>query len=242
MFDHVGSWKNKVVPGPRSSVEFDLKASEAAVVVVDLQNYSTHPDMGWAPIMRERYPHVAEYFLPRVQRVVLPNTKRLLDRARSTGLRIIFITLGAELPDGADLNPRRRGRASEIFAEHGQRTLPTKGTIEHQIPAAIAPLDGEIVINKTSKSAFTSTGIDQLLRNLGVRQVLFCGTATDSCVETTARDAVDHGYDCALMDDCCVTVDQDSHDATMRVFDRFFGRIMTVNEAIAELSSPYVSA
>jgi biuret amidohydrolase len=235
-YDHVGTWRARVGHWPRFMPLFELDPERTALVIVDLQNYSAHPDVGWAPVLRSGFPEVAAYFLPRMREVVLPNTYRLLEFFRARRMRVVFLTVGPELPDGADFLPLRRVSGDQILAREGHRTIAARGTFEHEIVAELRPRSDELVLNKISRSAFTSTGIDQILRNLGIQGLVFCGTATDSCVETTARDAADRGYRCALVDDACVTIDQDSHDSTMKVFQRFFGRVMTTDEVTEHLS------
>ncbi|MFD4861349.1 cysteine hydrolase family protein [Streptomyces atratus] len=54
--------------------------------------------------------------------------------------------------------------------------------------------DGELLIHKTSHNAFTTTNLQQLLTEHGVRELTLCGIRTEQCVETTARVASDLGY------------------------------------------------
>jgi nicotinamidase-related amidase len=110
------------------------------------------------------------------------------------------------------------------------------GTLEHEIIEELKPEPGELIIYKNSIGAFNSTAIDQILRNLGVETLVITGGATNGCVETTARDAADRGYNCFLVDDGCVTKNQELHDGTMRNFELLFGKVSTTQEVIDELS------
>ncbi|MCL7380518.1 isochorismatase family protein [Streptomyces sp. 35G-GA-8] len=65
----------------------------------------------------------------------------------------------------------------------------------------LAPRDGELVVTKTSADAFLDTDLDEALVRLGVTEVLVTGFATENCVETTARQALSHGYDLVLVAD-----------------------------------------
>src|ERR1700735_4066924 len=58
----------------------------------------------------------------------------------------------------------------------------------------LVPLDGEPVITKTSHNAFTTTNLQQLLTQRGIRELVICGIRTEQCCETTARVASDLGY------------------------------------------------
>jgi isochorismate hydrolase len=65
----------------------------------------------------------------------------------------------------------------------------------------LAPRNGEPVVTKTCADAFLDTDLDETLIRLGVTEVLVTGFATENCVETTARQALSHGYDLVLVAD-----------------------------------------
>jgi nicotinamidase-related amidase len=65
----------------------------------------------------------------------------------------------------------------------------------------LAARKGEVVVTKTSADAFLDTDFDETLIRLGVTEVLITGFATENCVETTARQALSHGYDLVLVAD-----------------------------------------
>jgi nicotinamidase-related amidase len=106
----------------------------------------------------------------------------------------------------------------------------------HEIIRELAPQEGELLLHKTTSSAFHSTGLHLLLRNLGIEYLVFTGFATQACVETTARDAADLGFFCVLLDDGCITFTQAVHEATLLNFAATFGRVDDSDTVIAELS------
>lgn len=67
------------------------------------------------------------------------------------------------------------------------------------------PEDGEPLIHKTSHNAFTTTNLQQLLTERGVRELTVCGIRTEQCVETTARVASDLGYQVTFVVDATAT-------------------------------------
>lgn len=69
----------------------------------------------------------------------------------------------------------------------------------------LAPRDGEPVVTKSSADGFLDTDLDATLIRLGVTEVLVTGFATEVCVETTARQALSHGYDLVLVADAHTT-------------------------------------
>jgi nicotinamidase-related amidase len=204
-------------------------AARTGLIVVDMQYGCVHPDYGLSRIME---PDAKQYFFDRLDALVVPNIQRLLEVFREQSRPVIYLTISSEREDGGDLGLRLQRRLRQMLAETGLRTVALRGSIEQQVIAAIAPRPGELIINKTSYGAFNSTSIDQTLHNLGITGLVFVGAATNACVETTARDAADRGYDCILVDDGCAALDQTSHDATMRIFAQAFGEVSTTDAVI----------
>jgi nicotinamidase-related amidase len=80
---------------------------------------------------------------------------------------------------------------------------------------------GDHLITKRRRSAFHDTGLDTLLRDLGVTQVVLAGVSTSAGVESTARAAHDHGYHVVLATDAMADPDPDDHRHSVeRVFPK----------------------
>jgi nicotinamidase-related amidase len=91
---------------------------------------------------------------------------------------------------------------------------------------------GDHLITKRRRSAFHDTGLDTLLRDLGVTQVVLAGVSTSSGVESTARSAHDHGYHVVLATDAIADPDPDSHRHSLeRIFPKL-GETATSAEII----------
>ena len=214
---------------------FDVDWERAALVLIDLQTYGCNPDAGLGPMLRERHPEIAAYYLPRVTEVVIPNARRLLDGFRAAGRRVLFTRHGPLLADGSDMAARRRRRDRDALAATGSPALWHRGTYEHEVVAALAPEPGELVLDKNTSSAFNSTGIESLLRNLDVQALVLAGMATDMCVETTARDAADRGFDVILVEDATATFFEHHHRAALSGFARVFGQVWDSERVLAAL-------
>jgi nicotinamidase-related amidase len=184
-------------------------------------------------MLNERYPEIADYYLNRLERTTLPAIRSLLGFFREHDLRVLFLCVGPWLEDGRDLSPRRRRRDVAVGEATGHKTTFHHGDPIHEVIPELAPREGELLLHKTTQSAFQSTGIDLLLRHLGIEYLVFAGLATQACVETTARDAADRGFNCVLVDDACITFTQAAHDATLLNFAATFGRV-DVSEAVTE--------
>ena len=100
-----------------------------------------------------------------------------------------------------------------LHAEPGSGTVfdPVNGFVRLVRP--LAPRPGEPVVTKTSHNAFTTTNLQQLLTQRGVRQLSICGIRTEQCCETTARVASDLGYDVTFVVDATATMPIQHPDA-----------------------------
>jgi nicotinamidase-related amidase len=101
--------------------------------------------------------------------------------------------------------------------------------------AELEPLEGELVVEKNTSSAFNSTGIEWFLRNMDVTTLVVAGVATDMCVETTARDAADRGFDVIVVEDATMTYYEHHHRAALSGFARVFGQVWESRRVVAAL-------
>ena len=207
---------------------FGLEPRTVALVVVDMQYASGSRDHGLGRGLKARGQEaLGAYRFDRIEQTVVPTIQRLLAYFRQHRLKLVYLTVGSELPDYSDLLPHMRA-----FAESAGNT---RGNHEHEILDALAPRAGEAVLNKTTMSAFHSTGFERLVRAWGVEQLVFTGISTNSCVEGTARDAADRGFRCLLVEDGCGAASQTLHDATCTNFARLLGRVASSAQVLAEL-------
>lgn len=216
-------WRASIREWPCLVPDFTLTPASTALAVVDMQRCFLEADMGLGALLRARFPNAAEYYNSRLNATVLPNVQRILSAFRRAGLRVVHITVGPELPDGSDFSPLRR--AANDQAESRFKALFPRGAPEHTIMPEVAPLPGELVLNKITRSAFNSTSLSLILSNLGIDGVLVCGVQTNACVESTARDAADFGFKCVLVDDACQCFSPVMHNGTMMSFASLFGKV-----------------
>ena len=92
-----------------------------------------------------------------------------------------------------------------LHSEPGSGTPfdPASGYVRYLAPLAPAP--GEPQLTKTSHNAFTTTGLQQLLTQRGIRELVICGIRTEQCCETTARVASDLGYQVTFVTEATAT-------------------------------------
>ena len=130
--------------------------------------------------------------------------RAVLACARDHGLLVIHTREGHR-PDLADAPPTKlaRGKLEVGIGDAGPmgRVL-VRGEPGHDIIPELAPLAGEVVIDKPGKGSFHDTDLDLLLTRHGIKTLVVCGVTTEVCVHTTVRQANDHGYECLVLSDC----------------------------------------
>jgi nicotinamidase-related amidase len=172
---------------------FAFRPQTMALVVIDMQRDFAEPGGFGASLGND---------VSRVTAIV-PTVKRLIEGFRAASLPVIH-TMECHRPDLSDLPPakRNRGNPSIRIGDVGPmgRVLIV-GEPGTAILDALAPLPGEIVIEKPGKGAFYATRLGDELKRLGVQQLVFAGVTTEVCVQTTMREANDRGYECLLAED-----------------------------------------
>jgi biuret amidohydrolase len=210
---------------------FEIYPTKSALLVVDMQ-YATgcrQTGLGKRLADEGKLESLAGERFERIEKVVVPNLIKMLSFFREHNLRVIYLTLGSEMEDYSDA-PRH---LVQLFKATNNR----KGQIEHEIIDEVKPLPNELVLNKTTAGAFSSTGIDALLRAMGIEYLLFAGVSTNMCIGTTARDAADRGYCCLIIEDCCGAAQNEYHRGEIVTFQRLFGRVDSSEIVLAEIRS-----
>jgi nicotinamidase-related amidase len=219
----------------RNAVPLEIKPLTSALMIIDMQEYFLHPESPFSHTLAQRMPGLLDYFQERARTVVEPALRCLLDRFRAHGLAVIYTTVASELSDGRDLAPRFQRSNAATRQQVGAAQFPPRTDAWAHIVAALTPRPNELILNKTTFSAFASTGLERTLRHLGMETLVIGGVATNVCVEATARDAVDLGYQVILVEDACATYSPESHEATLLNFQGF-GRVRSADEVLALLA------
>ncbi len=189
------------------SRDVPIEPEHTALLFIDVQNFGAARNGGEYPDIPEaEFEDRLGYYFERLEKVAVPNMRRLQRACRGAGIEVMHTVIESLTRDGRDRSLDYKITGFNV----------PKGSWDAQVIDALAPLDDEIVIPKTSSSVFVSTNIDYVLRNLGVRYLILCGVLTDQCVESAVRDACDLGYLVTLVPDACATHSQERHDNTLR--------------------------
>ena len=110
-----------------------------------------------------------------------------------------------------------------------------EGTWGAQIHDKVTPQEGESVVTKRGVSAFAASDLEQILRTKHIGTLLLAGVATNFVVEGTARQSCDMGYETIVVGDCCASMTQEAHDASLTTALPFLCTISDLEEVTAAL-------
>ena len=179
---------------PAEPSAFQLVPGKTALIVIDMQRDFLLPG-GFGESLGNDVDQLLK---------VVPPLAALIAAARAAGMMVIHTREGHDA-DLSDCPPAKlsRGAPSKRIGDPGKYgRILIRGEYGHDIVDELAPVDGEVVIDKPGKGAFYATELSQLLTAAGITQLLVTGVTTEVCVHTTTREANDRGYECLVVSDC----------------------------------------
>jgi len=149
---------------------------------------------------------------------IVPGIRRLVDEAHRSGVPVIHV-VDHHLPFDHE------------FRVWGAHALA--GSKDARIIDDLRPSGEDIVLYKRSYSGFRDTGLDMLLRDLGVDTVVLTGIHTHICVLHTAWDAFYYGYNVVVVRDAVAAFSREDHDYALKFMEKVYGaRIVSLDEAL----------
>jgi nicotinamidase-related amidase len=211
-----------------------IEKRDTALLVIDMQYLDAAEGYGvFSDIAKSGVPIAAqEYYFYRLRALVIPNVRKLQQAFRQGRMEVIHTRIQSLTADGRDRSPGHK--------RLGLHAAP--GSKEAEFLADVAPVGDEIVINKTASGVFNATNLSYVLRNLGITGLFVTGVYTNECVSTAIRDACDLGFLTTMIDDACATVTPELQASSIATLRDRYARVLSTDEAIAELQEVIVSA
>lgn len=205
--------------------EFPIVPSKTGMIFFDTLNIYLHPD---DPQRRAEIEASG----------VIPRMVRMAEACRQAGIAIFY--------PAADHRPDHRDFAPQVV-DQGYRGSPTGrpflagppavtgGTKEAEIIPELAPQPGDYIIKKHRWSSFFQTHLELSLRTAGIDTLMIAGGAVEIGVASTAYAARDLDYHLIILRDICTSGKPAVAEMFMTQVFPIFARVMTVDEAIAQI-------
>ncbi len=198
------------------TLEEQVDPKHTALIVIDMQNDFCHPDgyMGKCG------------FDVSASQAIVPRLAGHIEATRRAGATVVFIQLIMD-----DMY-----RYANFLAHDHKRGVSLERCQTASWGAdfyELKMLPSDLLVIKHHYSAFVDTNLDLVLKSRGIKTIVMSGTATNVCVESTARDGFFNGYYVVFLSDCSATYSQEVHDATLANIDRHFGAVITADEVEA---------
>lgn len=207
-------------------IKYDLDLSKVALFVHDMQNV----------FLDEKSKYYSSHALP-----VLEKIKRLIKVFRTKNRPIIYtrVVMREDLLDW--------GLVGKVIPAEDMRDFVEGGTGTQVFPE-LAPSDDDIVIRKTSYSAFYNTNLEDILRNRGVDTLVVTGVHTEVGVESAVRDAFYRGVKVILPTDAIGSKDlpdegwgevdaEDVQKVCCTIMGLYFAELSTTDSVIERLGA-----
>lgn len=159
----------------------------------------------------------------------VPSCARVIRHCRDNGIPVIFVTREYRA-DGSDVEHTRFKK----WRDGGKPMSPgCDENISTALPAEFGSDERDYHIIKPRFSAFFATGLDMLLRRLGVDTLVLAGTTTPNCIRTTCYDAISLDYNTVVLDDCTSSMNDDIQSSNLRDMAKVGAQIFTADDFIS---------
>jgi len=178
--------------------DIHLDPQRTALLVIDIQN--TYMEVDSDPVEADRWAPFRE----RMNSTVIPNTGKIINLCRKSGVEVIFARIACLKTDGRDRSLSQKKPGFNYL-------LLPKDREDSQLVAELSPQDDDIVVIKTTDSALTGTNLRLVLRNMEISDVIVAGIFTDQCVSSTVRSLADESFGVVVVEDCCAAATDELH-------------------------------
>ncbi len=202
----------------QTNADFEIIPGNCALLVIDMQEEYVRP--GWK-----------KSWIPDATRQI-PKIKQLIGFCREKDIPVIY-TASSYKHIFYDRPEMAYYFMPKDFTDPKQAGKWFK---EPVIWHEIAPRDEELIIYKPSYGAFYDTPLETILHNLKKDTIIICGTLTNYCCGTTARQGYERGFKVIFGSDITSTDDPEMQEPELKVLRKGFARVMNAAQIIERLS------
>lgn len=148
---------------------------------------------------------------------IIQPTRKLISAAREAKIPVVYVC-DAHLPSDPEM---------KVWGPHAM-----KGTKGAQVVSELEPKVGDYIFEKRVYSSFQGTGLDLLLRNLGVDSVAIAGLLTEICVRHSAADAFMLGYKILIPKDCVEALSEKAQDEGLEYLKTMYSARILSSQAL----------
>jgi ureidoacrylate peracid hydrolase len=161
---------------------------------------------------------------------VVPTLKRLIEYCRRVKIPI-FYSQAVREESGIDLLTRSHRILPKSREERiKKRPICIRGSWDAEIVDELKPSADDHVVIKRRDSVFQDTEFEVWLHSLGIDSIIFSGIDTSICVESSLRDAFNHGYDIVMISDATASNNLDHYNSTLDNIRNYYGLVINLDE------------
>jgi nicotinamidase-related amidase len=140
----------------------------------------------------------------------------------------------------------RKNNIPVIYVQHdgGAGDELERGLEGWKIYSEIAPLEGEVVVDKCYNSSFRQTTLKSELSKLQAQNIVLCGMQTEHCIDATCKAAFEHGYNVTIIKGTTTTFDNDfasgeklSQYYEEKIWNNRYAKVIPMQEIVSQLNS-----
>ena len=170
-------------------------------------------------------------------------TRQVCEGCRQAGIRVVYLqhSYNEKMSDAGGPTSPHYQKAPSLRMKRQRPELTAQPTVvgswDWQIVEELTPEPADLVVQKRRFNGFVGTTLEMCLRAWEIRWLLFCGIATNVCVESTARDAFFRDFWPILIEDALNHAGPDfNRKATLYNFENFFGWVCNSPSLLTDLN------
>lgn len=209
--------------------EISIDPKKTALIVIDMQNVFLRRPTEEGKSEKELI-GIKKWnpFYDKIENVVIPNNKRIIDFFREKRLEVSFAQIQCHKKNGSD-------RSLDQKATGFNEVLLPKGSEDAKIISELAPIEDEIVITKTTDSAITGSNLRLILHNMGIDTVVVTGVFTDQCISSTVRSLADESFKVWLIEDACMASTEKIQANELEILNNIYCHVINTDELLNAL-------